>query len=784
MKRLLSQLKIRFRGVWVPMFMNVAGMTVAMVAAIVMLAQVRFDATYDTFHRNADSLFSMQMVYPTNTPDSVGRTTTLPMPVVEQLIKDVPGVKTVSFTLMRSTYKTWHGSDYDFSHPYFRVDGNFVRMFDFDIVAGDVNVFSEDENAVLIPESVARKQWGTVDVVGRVIAEEPDTVRIAAVYKDFPHNSLVKNNLYRPLDDVSQAKADWDYWMYEVWVELDTKADVSQISARIAQNFEALKPEMAKKVSLSLKKRRMELIPIHELHYVSEMVEANDAKMSKNSVKFMFVISVVVLLIAGFNFANFSIARIPRRVKNVNMRRLLGATRIRLVGGIIGESVLQVAISWVMAVVIIIAFADEWMFGVASNRLYLTEIIPVFVYTFGVAVLLGILIGLYPAIKLTRLSPSTALKRHFGLSRSNRALQDVLLTLQMFCSLTLIICSYTMLQQDKCLKSGGNVDKAHLLFAYMKDTIPDAEPLYEKLNAIPGVNGTALSLRILTSQDQYLSWRGQDGVYAAVSQVSYNYLDVMGINITEGRSFDKNDGYAVIMNEAARRRFPDKVAVGKRSFTFDGFDGFEIVGICEDVNFKSLRNEIEPLAFVLSGGDELTCVNVRIADGYNPEQMKTVLGSALDEADANYSHTFRSLDDIYSSTYRYETLTAKRILLFALVAILISLMGLCAMVIVDGEYGVKDIAVKRVNGASVWQLLAERLKRYAVMLAIACVGSCVVYYLYMDELWLSRFHYHVEFSWWLCVVPLLISASGVILLASVLMLRYFRIHPAPILQYE
>lgn len=782
MKQLLSRLKIQYRGVWVPMLMNIAGMTVAIVAAIAMFSQVWFDVTYDTFHHNADRLYKMHMIYPTATIDSIGRTNTLSMQVVKQMCDSVSGIKRVSYSLLDSEYKTWHGETGDFSHPYFTIDSSFVKMFDFDLVAGDLNLFLNDENAVLIPESLAHLKWGCVDIVGGVISKEPDTIKIAGIYRDFPQNSLLKNNLYRFLDITHRKKE--NSWVYDVFVELDEKADVAEVKQRLDKCFDAIKQTMAENTPLSIENYTIELMPIHELHYVTELVEANDSKVSKDGVFLLVGISVIILLIAGFNFANFSISRVPRRIKNVNIRRILGASRSRLVFSILSESVFLVVFSWFLAVVIVIVFADEWMFGVSSNRLYLTEIFPIFFYALAIAVFLGLLVGVYPAVKLLRLRPQTAFKHHSGLSRSSRILQDVLLTVQMFCSFALVSFTYTMLLQEHYLKSGGNIDKEHLLFAYMKDTIPDAEPLYEKLNSIPGVSGSALSMRILTTQDQYSLWRGNDDVEVTVLPVSYNYLDVMGIGIAEGRNFQKNDNNVVIMNETARKQYLDKVAVGKRFFITEDFEGLEIVGICEDVNFKSLRYEIEPVAFLLLGGNHLTCVNVRLNNETDVEEVKNMLISSLDTIDVNYRHTFRTLDEIYTSTYRYEILTTNRISLFALVAIFISLMGLCAMVIVNGEYGVKTIAVKYVNGASVGQLLIEQLKHYVVMMVIAGVCSCVLYYLFMEDVWLSRFNYRVELSWWHCLAPMMVMMIGILLLASALVIRYIRIQPASVLKYE
>ncbi len=362
-------------------------------------------------------------------------------------------------------------------------------------------------------------------------------------------------------------------------------------------------------------------------------------------------------------------------------------------------------------------------------------------------------------------------------------MQNVLLTLQLFCSITLITISYTMLLQERYLLSGGTFNKEQLLFAYMKDTIPDSKPLYEQMSAIDGVEGVALSLKILTTQDEYTSW-GWNGVITTMLPVSRNYPDVMGIDMVEGRTFNETDTIAVIFKETAHKMYSDKIALGKRFGAGNGFDGFEIIGICKDVNFKSLRSEIEPMGFFVVEDENLTCVNVKISSGCDVNEVKKSLTEILDRIDGNYQHTFRNLDEIYTSTYRYENLTTNRITLLALVAIIISVMGLCGMIIMNGEYSLKEIATKKVLGAGVCLLIGEQLRRYMFMLMIAVCGCVPLYYYFINEIWLSRFYYHVEASWWLCMLPVILTIFFVLVLAVVFMLRYMYKNPSEILKYE
>lgn len=786
MKRWFEKLLLHYKGNIFPMLMNVIGMTIAFIAAIVILLQVYYDVTYDTFHKNADRLYQLQMVKPSwDNKDSVSRTLELAVPFVKELLKEdkTPEIKTASFSHWRTQYKTWHGIKHDFAQPFRIVDGAFIKMFSFEPVSGDFNDFNNSEPVVLIPESIALKQWGSTDIVGKEVLSGKSNVKIGAVYKDFPSNSMVKNDFYMPMNGVKKDEKNWGNWEYTIFIELSEFASYEDLKTILDNRLDEIKERYKSESPLSMNSWEVELVPIHDLHYITVLTDVNYFKISKDDIKLLFIISLIIILIAGFNFTNFSIALIPQRIKNVNLHRILGAGRKRLIAGVLGESVLLVLISWILAVLSLIVFVDEWLFSTSTVRLNEMEIFPVIGYTLLMAVVLGVLIGLYPAIYLTRESPQIALKRHFGLSRTGKFMQNVLLTLQLFCSITLITISYTMLLQERYLLSGGTFNKDQLLFAYMKDTIPDSKPLYEQMSAIDGVEGVALSLKILTTQDEYTSW-GWNGVITTMLPVSRNYPDVMGIDMVEGRTFNETDSIAVIFNETAHKMYSDKIALGKRFGAGNGFDGFEIIGICKDVNFKSLRSEIEPMGFFVVEDENLTCVNVKISNVCDVNEVKKSLTEILDRIDGNYQHTFRNLDEIYTSTYRYENLTTNRITLLALVAIIISVMGLYGMIIMNGEYSLKEIATKKVLGAGVCLLIGEQLRRYMFMLMIAVCGCVPLYYYFINEIWLSRFYYHVEASWWLCMLPVILTILFVLVLAVVFMLRYMYKNPSEILKYE
>lgn len=786
MKTFLYRLRTRFRGYGLPLTLNIIGMAIAFVAAIVILVQVRFDMTYDMFHKNADRIYRLHMIYPTEVADSVGRTRTLAVPFVRELLKAEGEtlIETVSYSVLKAGHRTWHGSKADFALPYFLVDSCFVDIFTFDLVSGCPDDFNGRTGAVLIPESIAVKQFGDTDVVGKVLSQsDSDTLRICGVYKDFPSNSMLKNYVYMPHRNMSVDENNWNRWVYEVYIEVKPGVSLKRLTDFLGENLERVKNDFGEISPLDMKGWQVEPVLIHDLHYLSEIVEFNVPVVTKEIVMLLFVISLVIVIIAGFNFANFQVALIPRRIKNININRILGAGRNRLLWGILSESVAYVIVSWIGALLVLVLFADEWLFGTSIVRVSFEDSLSVLGYTFLMAIIIGVLIGAYPAFYLTRVPAQIMLKRHLGLTRKSLAFQDVLLCFQFLCSLALVTCSYVMLQQNRYLYDGGTVDKEHLAFAYMKDTIPDAAPLYEKINAIEGVKGAALSLKILTAQDEFMAWSWEH-VVINVMQVSENYHQVMGIDMVEGRNFCEKDSYAMIFNETAKLKYPDYVAVGKRFGSWGEFEGFEIVGICKDVNFMSLRKEIAPMAFILAGEDNLTCVNVRLDEGFRFEDVKEELEEALDVVDTGYKHNFRSFDEIYSSTYRYENLMTNRIALLALVAILISVMGLCGQVLMNGEYRLKEFAVKRVMGAGICRILREQLQRYLYLLCIAAILGAPVYKYFVGSRWLVGFYYHIDFSWSVYVVSVILIACTVVLITILFMLQYLYKNPVEILKYE
>lgn len=780
---IISRIKLHYRGSLLPVMMNVVGMSIAFVAFIVIMIQVRFDVTYDKFHEKSDRLFMLHAKYidkECDDEDNERRTITFCSSFMQRLLVDKPEqVKNVSFSVMSTRYKTLQGAESNFATGCFTVDSSFVDMFSFDVVAGSLDDFKYKSSVAIIPESMAMKHWGTTDIIGRELWA--DGYKVAAVYRDFPANSMLMNNPYLKLDEV--VFPNWSNWAYTIMLELD-EADSHDDVEMILNNVldDDIKPD-ADEIPLNVEEWTMDIVPIHELHYMRDVSDFNNSVVSKDGVLLLFIVSLLIVLIAGFNFTNFSISSIPKRIKSVNIHRILGAGRRGLMIRIVGESVLLVCLSWLIAVVFLFVFADEWLFGTASARVNLLDNYAVFGVSFVLALVIGILVGLYPALYLTRGSAQLALKRHFGLSKSSRVVQDVLLTAQLFCSLTLIVSSYTMLLQERYLYSGGTLDKEHLLFCFMKDTIPDAKPLYDALRAVDDVEDVALSRQVLTSQDEFGS-SGWNKVVLTLFPVSVNYLEVHGIEMVEGRTFTENDKYSMIFNETAQKKYPNAVKVGEKFGYSEFFEGFQIVGVCKDVNFSSLREAVAPMAFIVYPNDMLTCINVRIKGERDLDDVKSELAAAADLVDVNYKHSFKGLDEIYVSTYSKERFTINRITLFALVAIIISLMGVCGMVIMNSEYHVKEMAVKQTFGASVKQLLIERMSRYLAMLAVALLLCLPVFYCLVVEMWMNAFYYHIDVSWMTCAVPFVLTIAVVLAVALLFMWRYMRKKPADVLKYE
>jgi putative ABC transport system permease protein len=379
--------------------------------------------------------------------------------------------------------------------------------------------------------------------------------------------------------------------------------------------------------------------------------------------------------------------------------------------------------------------------------------------TAGLAVLTGLVAGLYPSWRVTSFPPALALKGSFGLSPGGRKMRSVLTDIQFFASFALIIsASFIYLQNEYMQHAPLGYDKDELIIANLTPALSErCDALADRLKTFAGIDDATFASILLSSRDSYGTWGRyyRDKVINFdVLPVDVSFLRVMGIEVTEGRDFREEDRQTsrgvFIFNEKARSEF---------GLTLDEpvIAGVQIAGFMPDVKFTSFRKEVSPMAFYVYSGEWTSprYAYIKVKAGAGMGEAIAQVRQTLREFDAEYPFRVRFFREVLDSAYAGEQRLGSLITLFSLVAIFISIMGVFGLVVFDSEYRRREIGIRKVFGSTTGEILLTFNKSYVYMLCICFALSAPVAW-YAASRWLENFAYRTPMYWW--VYPAVFAA--------------------------
>jgi putative ABC transport system permease protein len=746
----------------VAIVLNVLGLSVAFAAFLVIMIQLDYDLGFDKFHKDRDRIFRLEYTKQTNTQAIISR------PLAERFFESSPNILagTITSPGMRDVFfHTENDARNSFEEKSLGVSPEFTDVFTFDFTEGNENALKIPDN-VIIPLSLSRKIFGNESAVGKQFIHSAGNLTVGAVFRDFPSNSIVNNCIYVsiPADENKQA---WGNWNYIVYIRVNDATNVSQLFENFMRNFEA--PENTNWDETS--SFRFTALP--DVHFVTDAIFDFTPKASKSTLLILLAIAIVIVAIAGINFTNFSTALTPMRIKNINTQRVLGARRSTLRSMLVSEAVIISIVSYFVALILIDLFQRTPLAGLTDADLSLAAHPWIVGGTALMALITGLLAGLYPSFYMTSFAPALVLKGNFGLSPKGRQLRNTLISIQFIASFALIIGASFMYLQNRFMQhSSMGYDKDRLLTVNIGRIQGHSEALTNQLKSFSGIEDVTYSFHLISSSDNYMTWRTPykgEPISIEVLPVDYTFLKVMGIEITEGRDFRPEDAItptgAMVFNETARKKY--NLEVNTRMDGFGDYEGMEIIGFMSDVKFASFRTAVEPMVFYMAGtlmAMPSSNVYIRLKAGTDIQAAMLHIRSTLAGFDADYPFNVRFFDEVLQRLYEKETSLSSLISLFSMIAIFISIVGVFGLVVFDCEYRRKEIGVRKVLGASVTGIILMFNKAYFRILAICFVVAAPLAW-YAVHRWLQNFAYKTPMYWW--VYLLAFVAIGLITAATV-----------------
>lgn len=753
--------------------LNVLGLSIAFVAFMLIMMQVNYDYTFDCFHQDADDIYRLDLLNGTKGDSQA----VICRPFARAFTESSPLIKEGCLL------SAWNGNHFfyveeggqrtSYKEDMWIVTSGILNVFSFEMIEGDEHSLDEP-NSVVLPESMAKKLFGDESAMGKqLISSNPqeDAKIVKGVYKDFPRNSALKNIMYatmHPQDNFSS----WGNWNYLFFVRLEKGADKEEVLDNFKRNFNA-KEVFGDEFEWGKENGRdLRLTSLPDLHFLNNVSFDSMPKASRQTLLVLFSIAFVILLIAGINFTNFSTALTPMRIKSINTQKVLGssdrALRLSLLAEAVGISLFAYLLSlfflYMAQRTLLISLVDaDISFGAQPLIIGTTAVI---------SVLVGLLAGLYPSYYVTSFPPALVLKGSFGLSPAGRRMRSVLVGIQFVVSFILIIGSLFMYLQNRYMQNAPlGYDKDEVIIVHLNGNInKEREAFTNQLKTFSGVDGVAYSEFLLSSQDQYMGWgreyNGNDINFQCLP-VSASFLEMMGIELKEGRDFRSEDELkengCYIFNEKARAQYDLKLG--------EMINGDEIIGFIPDVKFASFRQEVSPMAFYLWGkyrwGQYMVVYNVayvKFKAGSDLRAGMAHVRESLEKFDAEYPFVVRFYDEVLQQTYEKELKIGSLITLFSLVAIFISIVGVFGLVVFESEYKRKEIAVRKVLGSSTMEIL-YRFNVYYFWILLICFFLAAPVAWYGASRWLENFAYRTPMYWW--VFPLALLIVGIITVITV-----------------
>ena len=747
--------------------LNIVGMAMAFAALYVIMVQVNFDLGYNKKVKDSDRIYAISM------PDwyTPGNwKTTLSRPLCENVINNVSCVECGGTTSIGKGY---------YSEKFFlQEDGNSsfylnvsqsslgaFKVFNVEAVEGSIDNIVPWKDLVISDTKAEKLGLHVGDVIySHNHGATMQQYNIAAIYKHFPSNTdLSEIECFVNMGDLNIDL--FSEWSYPYFVKLNSADDIEPFEKQafdyVVKTFNNMANEHGEELSEEDRKEaesrlKIKLFPFDEMYFEKTISSAGRSG-SKTTTYTLLAIAILVIVIAFINFINFFFALVPVRLKSVNTRKILGASRSNLVFGIVVESVVMIIVALALAAGIVKLFCGSTIAALIPCSALISNNIAI---AFGTAlggIVLAIVSSLYPALYITAFPPAFALKGSFGTASKGMAFRVGLICFQFIVSLILIICaSFVTMQRQYMLHYDMGFDRSNLLQVNTSSKIAAMrESATSELKNNPEIKDvTFASGDIVTSfrMDWGRPFKGEQ-INFKCYPVQHNFLDFMGIEIVEGRNFTDSDELCdngvFIFNEAARDKFgltlEDKIH-GHQTET-------DIVGICKNFNYKALSEGIEPFALYIFGKNSWTTLNtlyIRTQPGTDIPTLIDWIKTKLNEMDPSVpkdEFDVMFFDSRLDSEYGRERNTSRIILLFTVLAITISLMGVFGLVMFEAEHRRKEIAIRRINGASVVDVLKMFNIKFIRIVIVCFVLSIPISWLIVDA-YLKGFAYRMPTHWW------------------------------------
>ncbi|MFO7446628.1 MAG: ABC transporter permease [Ignavibacteriaceae bacterium] len=738
--------KVAFRNLLrskVYSFINITGLAAGMCCSILILLWVQDELSFNMFHEDIEHTFIVPQtqyyaggrefkVYNSSAPLGPALKAEYPEVIYSARFAPYMGEMLVQY------------NNNSFIEEIKYADADFFRIFSFPFIAGDKNNAFTQVHSLVLTEKTAQKYFGSENPVGKTLRLNTQyNFIVSGVVKDVPKNSDFVFDVVLPFEFIAETGTKLDEWFsnsYWTFVKLKPEVNWKDFSAKIKDRLKKEDSEA---------KNDLFLFPVKDMHLYT--LDGTNQQIEK--VKLFSVIAFAVLLIACINFMNLATARSAKRSKEVGLRKVVGANRSQLVKQFFSESVLLTLLAMFIAILLVEILLPGFN-DLSGKELQIQYFSNSFIFIIiGVTLLTGIIAGSYPAVFLSSFNPIKVLKENLNTGKKGTILRRALVIVQFSLSIILLISTIVVYSQLSFMKNKElGYNKENILYVPVKGSLQNKYDVFRetllKNKFVVDVASASHRPSQYGTNGSGFEWDGKspdEDVLITFVGSDENYASVFDFKLSEGRYFSREFGSdsinGVVINEKLAGLIGDGLVVGK--FIRRGDDNYQIIGVLKDFHFNTVKVAIEPL-IIFNTKQWSNFVFVKV-EGENTSSALSYIEEMHSNINPDYPFEYRFLDAEYDKLFRSEERQGKLYNYFAILAVLISALGLFGLASFMAEQRRKEIGVRKVLGSSIFQIIILLSKSFAGLVLIANIIAWPLAYFFMKD-WLESFAYRTEIN--------------------------------------
>lgn len=772
---------------------NIFGLGIGFTAFIFILLYIQDELSFDQYHKYASQIIRVD--FHAKLGENEVLTANNVVPAGPTFAQELPEVSNFFRFRNRGSYLINYQNDTYKEENITFADSTFFQFFSIPLIEGSIENALKAPNSIVMTEKMAKKYFGVDEAIGKTVKlDNRADYKVTGVMKDMPTNTHFNYDFLLSMSTLEESKdmTNWGSTNFTTYLLLKENTDLVSLEGKLQrifkQNFETVLRDFVgttwDEFMAGGNYAKMVIMPLTDIHLHSDKTEETAAN---GDIRYLYIFGIIglfILLIASINFVNLSTARSVNRAKEVGVRKVVGALRNHLVKQFLSESTLIASLSVLLSFGLVHTMLPYFNEVTAKSFTFANFYQPTFILTIvGMAVGVGLLSGIYPAVYLSAFQPIKVLKGSLVGQKNKSLFRNTLVVFQFFITTLLIVGTIVVFQQLQYMqnkKLGYNKEQVLVINdAYALDK--NVKAFKNKALENPTVQSVTVSgfLPVPSYRNTNSIFKGktpsqENAILVNNWTVDHDYPKTMGLEIISGRDFDVNkstDSSAIIINEALAKQLGYDNPVGEflSNHNYDennqvtGTEVYPIIGVMRNFHFESLRDAIAPLALFI--GNSRGAISMRL----NTKDMAAFIQQVEEDWKTmapGQPFSYQFLDERFAKMFETEQQLGKIVSIFSFLAIFIACIGLLGLATFIAQQRTKEIGIRKVLGANIPNLVYLLCKDFGKLIVIAFLLAAPLSWYFMNQ-WLADFAYATSINIWV-----FLFAGFLILLMAVLSVIY------------